>query len=111
MNIKSFFAKQKYRFDLGYTFLVIVNLVLLVTAASDKLTRVTGARTWALVVLVPAFGVGGMWCFGWILDKIRYAERYNEEIFRRNPPFEKIQKSLDRIERILSRQWRDEDEQ
>ncbi len=84
---KWFFLNQKYRFDLGYQFLALLNFTLLVIAASDKLRYYTNIeRTWALLLVIVPMGFVGMWFFGFFLDKVvRYGEAYNLEAVKRNP--------------------------
>jgi len=53
---REFFFAQKYRFDLGQSFLVIVNFTLLIITASDKLQLFFGIPRLRslLVVIVPS---------------------------------------------------------
>lgn len=100
---KWFFFRQKYRFDLGYQFLAVMNFTLLLIAASDKLRYYTNiSRTWILVAIAVPCGFLGMWIFGLFLDKIvRYSQAYNLEASKRNPLWDEQKELLVRIERNL----------
>src|ERR1041384_8105794 len=100
---KWFFFNQKYRFDLGYQFLALLNFVLLVITASDKLRYYTNIpRTWILVAMAVPTGFTGVWIFGFFLDRVvRYGQAYNLEATKRNPMWDIQKAQLDRIESEL----------
>lgn len=102
---KWFFFNQKYRFDLGYQFLTLLNFVLLVITASDKLRYYTNIpRTWILVVAAIPTGFLGVWLFGFFLDRVvKYGQAYNLEAVKRNPVYDQQKAQLDRIETALSK--------
>ena len=59
-----FFA-QKYRFDLGQSFMVAVNFTLLLITASDKLQIFFGIpRLRSMLVLIVPLGFFAVWLFG-----------------------------------------------
>lgn len=97
-----FFA-QKYRFDLGQSFLVVVNFTLLIITASDKLQTFFGIpnlRT-ALVLIVP-LGFVGVWLFGYFMDKIVRAPQMTErQTLKRSEIWTKHTQQMDRIEEEL----------
>jgi hypothetical protein len=97
---KWFFFNQKYRFDLGYQFLALINFILLVITASDKLRYYTNiSRTWVLVICAVPFGFAGVWIFGYFLDRVvKYGQAYNLEAVKRNPMWDIQKAQLDRIE-------------
>ncbi|HAF94934.1 MAG: hypothetical protein A2X34_00360 [Elusimicrobia bacterium GWC2_51_8] len=100
---KWFFLNQKYRFDMGHQFLVILNFALLVIATSDKLRYYTYIpRTWILLLVAVPAGFGGVWLFGYLLDKARYGQAYIREAGKRNPVWEEQNAALQRIESELS---------
>lgn len=101
--MKQFFFRQKFRFDLGYQFLAIINFTLLVIAASDKLRYYTNIpRTWILVLVFVPFCFFLVWMFGYILDRlVQYTQGYNLEAMKRNPVWNEQKAQLDRIENIL----------
>ena len=102
---KWFFFSQKYRFDLGYQFMTLLNFTLLLITASDKLRYYTNIpRTWILVLIGVPFGFIGVWIFGYFLDKVvRYGQAYNLESVKRNPLWDAQKEQMDRIERKLDR--------
>jgi hypothetical protein len=101
---KRFFFNQKYRFDLGYEFMVLLNFTLLLIAASDKLRYYTGLpRTWMLVAIAVPAGFLAIWLFGVFLDcVVHYAQAYRLEEAQRNPLHGAQQQQLDRIEKDLA---------
>lgn len=84
---KRFLFTQKYRFDLGFQFLAIVNFMLLVvTAATSLRAYMTLPKTSVLVAVAVPCALAGVWLFGWFLDQVvRYGQAYNIEAHRRNP--------------------------
>lgn len=84
---KRFFFAQKYRFDLGFQFLAVVNFMLLViTAATSLRAYMALPRTSVLVAVAVPSALLGVWLFGWFLDRVvRYGQAYNIEAHRRNP--------------------------
>ncbi len=102
-RLKWFFLNQKYRFDMGHQFLAILNFTLLVIAASDKLRYYTDIpRTWMLLLIAVPAGFGGVWLFGYFLDKVRYSQAYILEAGKRNPFQEEQTAAFQRIESELS---------
>lgn len=97
---KWFLFNQKYRFDLGYQFMVFLNFTLLLIAASDKLRYYSHIpRTWVLILVAVPIGFAGVWIFGFLLDKfVRYGQAYNIESAKRNPVWDEQRDSLKRIE-------------
>lgn len=84
---KRFFFAQKYRFDLGFQFLAIVNFILLVIATATSLRAYMHLpKTSVLVAVAVPCALGGVWLVGWFLDRfVRYGQAYNIEAHRRNP--------------------------
>ena len=88
---------------MGHQFLVILNFALLVIATSDKLRYYTDIpRTWMLLVIAVPAGFGGVWIFGYFLDKARYSQAYILEAGKRNPIWEDEKAAFQRIESELS---------
>lgn len=84
---KRLFFEQKYRFDLGFQFLAIVNFMLLViTTATSLRAYMHLPKTSVLLALAVPSAFLGVWLFGWFLDRVvRYGQAYNIEAHRRNP--------------------------
>lgn len=94
-----FFA-QKYRFDLGQSYLVVVNFTLLIITASDKLQKFFGIQTLSslLIVIVP-LGFIGVWFLGYFMDKIVRAPQMAErQTLKRSEIWTKHTEQMDRIE-------------
>lgn len=94
------FFTQKYRFDLGQSFLVIVNFTLLIITASDKLMIFLGIpRLRELLVVIIPFGFFGVWLFGLFMDKVVRAAQMNErQALRRSEVWHQHNEQMDRIE-------------
>lgn len=85
-----FLAKQKFRFDLGISFMSVVNFAFIVIAASDKLALVIHTSiTVMLIALVPGT-IFAVWFFGYILDKCEFFHAYKEEQNDRNKLLQKL---------------------
>ncbi len=102
---RELFFAQKYRFDLGQSFLVVVNFTLLIITASDKLQIFFGIprlRT-VLIVIVP-LGFIGVWLFGYFMDKVvRAAQMAERQSIKRSELWINHNEQMDRIEAELRR--------
>jgi hypothetical protein len=100
---REFFFAQKYRFDLGQSFLVIVNFTLLIITASDKLQIFFGIpRLRSLVLVIVPLGFLGVWCFGYFMDRVvRAAQMAERQAMKRSEVWERHQEQMDRLERQL----------
>jgi len=100
---REFFFAQKYRFDLGQSFLVIVNFTLLIITASDKLQIFFGIPRLRslLIVIVPA-GFVCVWVFGYFMDKtVRAAQMAERQSMKRSEVWTRHHEQMDRMEREL----------
>ena len=97
-----FFA-QKYRFDLGQSFLVVVNFTLLIITASDKLQIFFGIpRLRTVLILIVPLGFIGVWLFGYFMDKVvRAAQMAERQSLKRSELWIKHNEQMDRIEAQL----------
>ena len=97
-----FFA-QKYRFDLGQSFLVIVNFTLLIITASDKLQIFFGIpRLRSLLIVIVPLGFLGVWFFGYFMDKIvRAAQMAERQSIKRSEVWTNHIEQMDRLEAEL----------
>ncbi|MBM4161630.1 MAG: hypothetical protein FJ217_11100 [Ignavibacteria bacterium] len=100
---REFFFAQKYRFDLGQSFLVIVNFTLLIITASDKLQIFFGIpRLRSLLILVVPLGFVGVWVFGYFMDKVvRAAQMSERQSVKRSEVWAHHNAQMDRIEQEL----------
>src|SRR3972149_5993177 len=100
---REFFFAQKYRFDLGQSFLVIVNFTLLIITASDKLQIFFGIpRLRSLIILIVPLGFLGVWVFGYFMDKIvRAAQMAERQSMKRSEVWTRHNEQMDRMERQL----------
>jgi hypothetical protein len=97
---REIFFSQKYRFDLGQSFLVIVNFTLLIITASDKLMIFFGIpRLRELMVVIIPFGFLGVWLFGFFMDKVvRAGQMAERQSLRRSEVWQHHNSQMDRIE-------------
>jgi hypothetical protein len=98
-----FFA-QKYRFDLGQSFLTVVNFTLLVITASDKLMTFFGVpRLYALVFALVPLGFIGVWLFGLFMDKVvRAGQMAERQAVRRSEVWTDHNEQMNRLEKDLT---------
>ncbi|MCK9407775.1 MAG: hypothetical protein M0R68_01415 [Bacteroidetes bacterium] len=97
-----FFA-QKYRFDLGQSFLVILNFTLLIITASDKLQIFFGIpRLRSLLIVIVPLGFVGVWFFGYFMDRIvRAAQMAERQSIKRSEVWTNHIEQMDRLENEL----------
>ncbi|MBI4427955.1 MAG: hypothetical protein HY562_02435 [Ignavibacteriales bacterium] len=96
---REFFFAQKYRFDLGQSFLVVVNFTLLIITASDKLQIFLGMRLRSLIILIVPIGFLLVWCFGYFMDKVvRAAQMAERQAIKRSEVWVQHNAQMDRIE-------------
>ena len=102
---REMFFTQKYRFDLGQSFMVVVNFTLLIITASDKLMIFFGVpRLRELLVFLIPLGFIGVWSFGFFMDKIvRAAQMSERQAVRRSEVWSQHNEQMDRIEHELKR--------
>ena len=96
---REFFFAQKYRFDLGQSFLVVVNFTLLIITASDKLQIFLGMRLRSLLILIVPIGFILVWVFGFFMDKVvRAAQMAERQAIKRSEVWVQHNAQMDRIE-------------
>jgi hypothetical protein len=97
---REIFFSQKYRFDLGQSFLVIVNFTLLIITASDKLMIFFGIpRLRELLVVIIPLGFVGVWLFGLFMDKVvRAAQMAERQSTKRSEVWRKHDEQMNRME-------------
>lgn len=107
-----FFA-QKYRFDLGQSFMVAANFTLLLITASDKLQIFFGIpRLRSLLILIVPLGFLAVWFFGYFMDRIvragqmaeRQAMKRSEVWVQHNAQMDRVEKDLGDLRRLLTTQ-------
>jgi hypothetical protein len=97
---REFFFAQKYRFDLGQSFLVILNFTLLMISASDKLLIFFGiSRLRSLLVLIAPLCLVGVWLFGYFMDRIvRMGQMVERQQIQRSEVWHRHNEQMDRLE-------------
>jgi len=109
---REFFFAQKYRFDLGQSFLVVVNFTLLSITASDKLQTFLGIpRLRSLLIIIVPLGFVGVWLFGYFMDKIvkaaqmaeRQSMKRSEVWVRHNDQMDRIEEEIREMRKLLVR--------
>ena len=100
---REIFFAQKYRFDLGQSFLIIVNFTLLIITASDKLQIFFGIpRLRSLLVVILPLGFLAVWFFGYFMDKVvRAAQMAERQSIKRSEVWTKHIEQMDRLENEL----------
>lgn len=100
---REIFFAQKYRFDLGQSFLVILNFTLLIITASDKLQIFFGIpRLRSLLIVIVPLGFIGVWCFGYFMDKVvRAAQMAERQSIKRSEVWTTHIEQMDRLEAEL----------
>lgn len=100
---REIFFAQKYRFDLGQSFLVILNFTLLIITASDKLQIFFGIpRLRSLLIVIVPLGFIGVWCFGYFMDKVvRAAQMAERQSIKRSEVWTNHIEQMDRLEAEL----------
>ena len=110
---REIFFSQKYRFDLGQSFLVILNFTLLIITASDKLMIFFGIpRLRELMVVIIPIGFLGVWLFGFFMDKIvragqmaeRQSVKRSEVWHHHNEQMDRIEQEMRELKELLARQ-------
>jgi len=100
---REIFFAQKYRFDLGQSFLVIINFTLLIITASDKLSLFFGIpRLRSLILLIVPIGFLSVWLFGYFMDKVvRAAQMAERQSMKRSEVWTRHNEQMDKMEREL----------
>ena len=97
-----FFA-QKYRFDLGQSFMVAANFMLLLITASDKLQIFLGIpRLRSMLILIVPLGFLSVWFFGYFMDRIvRAGQMAERQAMKRSEVWVQHNAQMDRMEKEL----------
>ena len=98
--MRQFLFRQKFRFDLGHSFLALVNFAFVVVAAGDKLSSFCGLNTRTLILVIVPGALFGVWLLGYILDRyLKFAQCYNREANERNENWELLFSKLDQLKK------------
>lgn len=89
MTLLKLFARQKYRFDIGQSFMTVVNFSFVVLAASDKITSITGLNARVLVPIIVPIAIAAVWSIGFMFDRWKFMEAYQHEANLRNEMLKK----------------------
>ena len=100
---REIFFAQKYRFDLGQSFLTVLNFTLLIITASDKLMLFFGIpRLRSLLVVIIPVGFLGVWLFGMFMDRVvRAGQMAERQSVRRSEVWTRHNEQMDRMESEL----------
>jgi hypothetical protein len=110
---REIFFSQKYRFDLGQSFLVILNFTLLIITASDKLMIFFGIpRLRELMFVIIPIGFLGVWLFGFFMDKIvragqmaeRQSVKRSEVWLHHNDQMDRMEQQIKELKDLLAGQ-------
>ena len=104
-EIRDFVAEQWWRFLIGIQLLTLVNFVLLVIAASDKLKSFFGIQyTAELVLLFVPLAFLAIWLTGLVLERyIKFPQAQERAAISRSPTWHRNFKMLENIEKRLER--------
>lgn len=97
----------KFRFDLGMSFMTIVNLVLLTLTAFDKVQdigRHFGVELNLVLVIVPVvvMAIIGTYLFGYVLDEgFSYWQEMRKVQASRDPVLQKILNNTNELKKLL----------
>ena len=80
----SWLARQKFRFDLGVSFMMVINLFLLSITASGTIYNATGIPAKMSVPIIVPLVILLVWCFGFCLDKVKFFDAIQNELNLRN---------------------------
>lgn len=96
MSLSQFIVRQKYRFDIGASFLTVVNFALLLVVAAEKLQGFLGiSKARYFVILGALAGLCGVWLLGFLLDRyVKVIQLYNREANERNEAIQDIQRKV-----------------
>lgn len=83
-KLLSLVARQKFRFDLGQSFMSLINFSFVVLVASDKLATIIDVPAKVMLALLVPGAVTVVWFFGYILDQLEFARAYQDELNKRN---------------------------
>jgi hypothetical protein len=100
---REFFFAQKYRFDLGQSFLVVINFTLLIITASDKLSLFFGIpRLRSLLLVILPAGFFGVWLFGYFMDHVvKAAQMAERQSVKRSEVWARHNEQMDRLEQEI----------
>lgn len=78
-------ARQKLRYDYGTSFMSVLTFLMALIAASDTLVEwlPSVSKRALLTILLPA-AIAGVWMMGYVLDKLRFTDAYQDELNKRN---------------------------
>jgi hypothetical protein len=80
----AFAARQKFRFDLGQSFLTILNFCLVCVAASPTIATTLGVSPRRVVAFLVPVAIICVWLLGYCLDRARFWHHYQDEQNQRN---------------------------
>ena len=90
----TFLARQKFRFDLGVSFMIVVNLALLSITASAHLAPLAGIRArWVALGLVVVVGVS-VWTLGYVLERAKFPDALQDVANEKNRMLKDVKDAL-----------------
>jgi hypothetical protein len=102
MTIKEFFILQKFRFDIGVSFLTILNLTLISITASKIIQDYVRIAIPIIIAILVLFALFGTWLFGYILDtKIKFMHEMNTISNQRNQQLSQILSNTKQIKKMF----------
>ena len=104
-KVRDLVAEQWWRFLIGLQLLTLMNFILLVITASDKLKSIIPVTyTMELVLLMVPLALVGAWGVGLVLERyIKFPQAQERAAKQRSPTWQENFKKLDEIGERLER--------
>ena len=98
--------KTKYYFDIGMSLFPIINFILLIITASDKIRNILPipVGTDILVIILVPSTIFSMIAFGWFLDvKLHYVKMLKDEDNDRNNMLIEVKKEIQEVKELINK--------
>lgn len=79
-----FLARQKLRYDLGAGFMSMATFSAALLAASDKIAGTLNISSHLVMTIGVPSVIGSVWLLGYLLDRFRFYNSYQDEMNLRN---------------------------
>lgn len=108
-KLRNLIVEQWYRFQIGLSFLTLINFSLLVITAGDKIQTVIPFRIIDLIIILIPLAFFGTWFIGFIMERyIKFPQQQEREVVKRSPIWNLTHEKLDSIESKLDKVIRNE---
>jgi len=98
LSIRKILAENWYRFQLGMSFLTILNFGLLVITASDKIKSILPLKITELVIILIPLAFIITLIIGYIMESVvKFPQEHEKELLKRSPNWILTHEKLDKI--------------